>query len=792
MDRDTTKANRTVATTPILTNEIFITTTIKTTKPSAENANTTTTTNAPILENPIEAKEGNHDTIDTPINGGNVDFETNKETTSSTNINSNKTQNGFNHPKDGASINQANTARTLSSTSVERQAHDFDKTPSSKETAQHASLPKRMPAASAEREDDREKKKSKSSPLDANSLAPSRNQTQIGGEVQTTSSSNENSKTFETKNSNKPDSSSQTTTTHAPKHNAIPLTTTPYTGMKTLSSPPERQKINCTLRDCSHPLICKIWLPNSNHSSLLSNGSGRLPIEVNTRISFGCDKGFELVGMEYITCTVGGWSHAKPICTPVCEVDFLSKCKSRLKCRYKKPNMNSAVLITESFNEQKIKLHSQLDFYCGAGYLEGAVSRICTDVGWSKPLPNCINYCYVSKLGGCQRPLNCAIYNSYMGVNVPPEENYWNNLFRENSHIAFSCDYGYKLVGENRSTCNFNGWDNVAPKCLRVCDKSLLNACMDPLNCKIFDEKNKLWLPLFGSAAAVDQITADTYFAFNCTEGYQLEGVKQISCTSNGWSHEMPKCVKIPKFCNGSILRECGNGVICKTFDTVMHDFVEIKGGSKEMRMPLNSRVQLSCPHGYKLEGMQSLTCLENGWNNAMPKCVLPCRGKHLPKCDYPLQCFVNYPNELSKFYPLPTDYATYSYQRDTQVGYFCSEGYTLKGAQQTDCTASGWRHETTLDLPKCILGCDPDILLECENPLICHYLRPNQNGWLKITKSYKESMVKVDSYIDFECTKGFRLQGASRISCTSGGWSDDLPKCEYATYNNQGYYYWF
>ncbi|RWS25634.1 Locomotion-related protein Hikaru genki-like protein, partial [Leptotrombidium deliense] len=96
---------------------------------------------------------------------------------------------------------------------------------------------------------------------------------------------------------------------------------------------------------------------------------------------------------------------------------------------------------------------------------------------------------------------------------------------------------------------------------------------------------------------------------FSCVDGYYLEGIDEIVCTSSGyWSYEAPLC----KGTNSSHY-----AIKCPT---IKSDDLYLR--ITEYNRTYGSHVHYSCPNGYKLNGVSFMTCLKNNtWNAEVPSC---------------------------------------------------------------------------------------------------------------------------------------------------------------------------
>uniref|UniRef100_A0A673K6L6 E-selectin n=1 Tax=Sinocyclocheilus rhinocerous TaxID=307959 RepID=A0A673K6L6_9TELE len=113
----------------------------------------------------------------------------------------------------------------------------------------------------------------------------------------------------------------------------------------------------------------------------------------------------------------------------------------------------------------------------------------------------------------------------------------------------------------------------------------------------------------------------------------------------------------------------------------------------------------------------------------------------------------------------------------DSQCEYFCEEGYELIGSRTTRCTSTT---EWSSKPPTSKKTSDVYFTIapwknSYENFIHCPALDSPVNGELSCTSSFNYG-----SKCSFSCVEGFRLQGASEISCTkTAKWSQEPPRCE-------------
>ncbi|AKJ93655.1 complement binding [Raccoonpox virus] len=214
----------------------------------------------------------------------------------------------------------------------------------------------------------------------------------------------------------------------------------------------------------------------------------------------------------------------------------------------------------------------RVEYTCLPGYRKGKVGPIyvkCTTNGWSSLFNQCIKR-------KCPSPRD--IENGRLEVTGTDF----------GSSITYSCDSGYKMIGEPISYCElgYTGsmvWNPEPPICESV-------KCVSPPSID------------HGSNNGYSDIYTDgTVVTYTCDSGYSLIGNENILCSGGEWS-DVPTC-KIVK---------CPHPII-------PHGFMS--GGFKRS-YSYNDKVYFTCNNKYKLIGPSYSTCSsENEWKPELPKC---------------------------------------------------------------------------------------------------------------------------------------------------------------------------
>ncbi|XP_073740546.1 complement receptor type 2 isoform X3 [Callorhinus ursinus] len=293
------------------------------------------------------------------------------------------------------------------------------------------------------------------------------------------------------------------------------------------------------------------------------------------------------------------------------------------------------------------------------------------------------------------------------------------------STITYSCDQGYRLIGDSSATCiisdNIVTWDKDMPLCESI-------PCEPPPAISNGDFYSSSREDFFYGMV----VTYKCHIGPNGKKLFDLLGEKSIYCTSKDnrvgiWSGPPPQCIP-PVKCP---IPEVENGIMESGF-----------GRS----FSLNDTVMFRCKPGFTMKGSNVVWCqLNSRWNPPLPKCFKGCLPPpHINHSSY---------NILDKqFFPI-----------GQEVSYSCDPGYTLIGTNPIQCTSLGtWSHAA----PECeAKSCDAI---------------PNQllNGRVVAPPN-----LQLGAVVSFVCDKGYRLNGQSSSQCVSEGirvlWNNMFPVCE-------------
>ncbi|XP_017574246.1 sushi, von Willebrand factor type A, EGF and pentraxin domain-containing protein 1 isoform X1 [Pygocentrus nattereri] len=523
----------------------------------------------------------------------------------------------------------------------------------------------------------------------------------------------------------------------------------------------------------------------------------------SSKVTYACNAGYRLVGKPERMCMANKqWSSTDP---PVC---VLLICPTPPEVKH------------GHYRGSRFEVGSKVEYICDEGYdLTGDAVWTCLKYGkWDK-----------SKTPHCS-PVKCP--------EPPLEENHLilRSFDSDSGTVELSCEDGYVLHGARTLRCTQSQeWNTSFPVCKQV-------SCGPPPEVS------------FG-----DPSPASSYFggvvSYSCMAGFTLRKEASISCQADGsWSTPYPEC--IPVECPHP--EEIPNGIVdvqglmylstalysCKPgYDLVGNSTVlcgqnglwiggvpachpiecpppkDIPNGSaKYSRYQFSRSVTYSCQRGYRLEGPETLTCLESGkWDMEVPSCKqvycsppkpiengfvegrdhkfgvtifyscfpgfllvgqnhLTCEehgwSSSVPTC-IPADCGLPPHIDFGDYFKIQDQYAELSrgdskptgqpspadtsFLHGTMVQYRCHAGYDVNGGVALVCQEDGTWNGTA---PVCVPA-------ECETP------PQPEHGSAIVTDT------ALGSLVEYSCEDGYELDGQTVRQCISGGqWSDEAPHC--------------
>ncbi|XP_055388112.1 uncharacterized protein LOC129616487 isoform X2 [Condylostylus longicornis] len=161
-----------------------------------------------------------------------------------------------------------------------------------------------------------------------------------------------------------------------------------------------------------------------------------------------------------------------------------------------------------------------------------------------------------------------------------------NKGFEVGSKVFYFCDPGHLLVGSPVRECLETGFYGEFP----------------PV-CKYIDCDRPASIP-FGSFILINETTTyESIVKYSCNQGYEIKGKNILKCDMDGrWNGPPPSC-QITE---------------CEALSTGNRNIIiDITNGTL-----YQSKAKIKCKDGYILDGVNILTCKEDGqWDHSLPGC---------------------------------------------------------------------------------------------------------------------------------------------------------------------------
>ncbi|XP_053403047.1 uncharacterized protein LOC128546143 [Mercenaria mercenaria] len=486
-------------------------------------------------------------------------------------------------------------------------------------------------------------------------------------------------------------------------------------------------------------------------------------------VTIKCNIGYEVQGIETISCKTDGTWIDVPICSPVkCEL-FDVPNKAKLEPDKKQYTYSETVTLE-----------------CKSGYeIQGNSTVRCQEnASWTE-IPTC-------------KPIDC----SQLQLPEHTERNLNITDLNFDDAVFITCENGFILVGDNNISCHTDGtWPTV--NCV-------------PVNCSTEDFAKP-------DNSMVSNVN-DSDLEIECVEGYIIDGNPSVTCTSGNWS-EFPRCNKVDCGAYGFI----ENGNVSSETGTEYKDTVEISciehfrligkspgiclsNGSwtdkpectmiecgklkipKHAVVPVNINdtvegtvITLVCRDGYDLNGNGTVICQANeNWSD-----VPMCEAKDCGEID-------------------PPENGNIVNQSGSTVGMVafieCDSGFDIVGKENVTCLTSGkWGY-----LPSCLktecgkytppdhtnivnntISCEKgynlsgDAIIECLDgnwsvngkcdPVQCSDLPEIDNA--NSLENANDTYLYEDT-IDITCYEGFEISGDLKAKCSENKTWVNVPSC--------------
>uniref|UniRef100_A0A8C2FG24 Sushi domain-containing protein n=1 Tax=Cyprinus carpio TaxID=7962 RepID=A0A8C2FG24_CYPCA len=208
---------------------------------------------------------------------------------------------------------------------------------------------------------------------------------------------------------------------------------------------------------------------------------------------------------------------------------------------------------------------------------------------------------------------------------------------------------------------------------------------------------------------------------YSCKAGYDLAGNSTVLCGQSGqWIGGVPICH--PVKCAAP--KEIPNGSV------------------RYFKLQFSQSVTYSCHRGYRLQGPEMLTCLENGqWHQEAPTCV---------------EIFCSPPKPIKNGFVEGRDH-----KFGVTIFYSCFPGFLLVGNNHLTCEEHGWSSAE----PKCMPA-------DCGLPP--HIDFGDYSKHLPVISSFLHG-----SLVQYHCHSGYEMKGDIMLMCQEDGtWNGTAPVC--------------
>ncbi|KAI5211293.1 Cub And Sushi Domain-Containing Protein 1 [Manis pentadactyla] len=552
-------------------------------------------------------------------------------------------------------------------------------------------------------------------------------------------------------------------------------------------------------------------------------------------LTFECQAAFELVGERVITCQQNNqWSGNKPSCVFSCFFNFTASSGIILSPNYPEEygnNMNCVWLIISEpgsrihliFNDFDVE--PQFDFLAVKDDGASDLTVLGTFSGHEAPSQlassgHVVRLEFQSDHSTTGRGFN--ITYSTFGQNechdpgIPINGRRFGDRFLLGSSVSFHCDDGFvKTQGSEAITCILQDgnvvWSSTVPRCEAPCGGHLTASSgvilppgwpgyyKDSLNCEWIIEAKP------GHSIKI------TFDRFQTEVNYDTLEVRDGPASSSPLIGEYHG-TQAPQFLisTGNSLRllfatdssRAGVGFLVRyesvtlDSDSCLDPGIPVNGHRHGSTFGIRSTVTFSCEPGYTLSEDGPLVCERtHQWSHALPSCDALCggyiRGKSGTILSPGFPDF--YPNSLNCTWTIEVSHgkgvqmifhtfhleSSHDYLLITEDGSFSEPVARLTGAVLPHTMKAGLFGNFTAQLR---FISDFSISYEGFNITFSEYdLEPCDDPGVPAFSRRIGFHFGVGDSLTFSCFPGYRLEGATKLTCLGGGrrvWSAPLPRC--------------
>ncbi|XP_005562578.3 CUB and sushi domain-containing protein 1 isoform X1 [Macaca fascicularis] len=552
-------------------------------------------------------------------------------------------------------------------------------------------------------------------------------------------------------------------------------------------------------------------------------------------LTFECPAAFELVGERVITCQQNNqWSGNKPSCVFSCFFNFTASSGIILSPNYPEEygnNMNCVWLIISEpgsrihliFNDFDVE--PQFDFLAVKDDGISDITVLGTFSGNEVPSQlassgHIVRLEFQSDHSTTGRGFNITYttfgQNECHDPGIPINGRRFGDRFLLGSSVSFHCDDGFvKTQGSESITCILQDgnvvWSSTVPRCEAPCGGHLTASSgvilppgwpgyyKDSLNCEWIIEAKP------GHSIKI------TFDRFQTEVNYDTLEVRDGPASSSPLIGEYHG-TQAPQFLISTgnfmyLLFTTDNSRSSIGFlihyesvtlesDSCLDPGIPVNGHRHGSDFGIRSTVTFSCDPGYTLSDDEPLVCERNHqWNHALPSCDALCGGYIHGKSGTVLSPgFPDfYPNSLNCTWTIEVSHgkgvqmifhtfhleSSHDYLLITEDGSFSEPVARLTGSVLPHTIKAGLFGNFTAQLR---FISDFSISYEGFNITFSEYdLEPCDDPGVPAFSRRIGFHFGVGDSLTFSCFPGYRLEGATKLTCLGGGrrvWSAPLPRC--------------
>eukprot|EP00062_Callorhinchus_milii_P009370 gi/632953198/ref/XP_007892273.1/ PREDICTED: CUB and sushi domain-containing protein 1 [Callorhinchus milii] len=552
-------------------------------------------------------------------------------------------------------------------------------------------------------------------------------------------------------------------------------------------------------------------------------------------LTFECQSAFELVGERTITCQQNNqWSGNKPNCVFSCFFNFTAPSGVVLSPNYPEEygnNMNCVWLIITETESRIHLIFNDFDVEPQFDYLtvkdDGMADSTVLGTFSGDDMPSQLaSNGHVARLefqsdhSTTGRGFNITYttfgQNECHDPGIPVNGRRFGDIFLLGSSVSFHCDEGFiKTQGSEAITCIMQEgnviWNSAVPRCEAPCGGHLTAPSgiilspgwpgyyKDSLNCEWVIEARprhtiKITFDRFQTEVNYDtlEVRDGSVNSAPLIGEYHGTQAPQFLISTGNFMY----LIFMTDNSRSSVGFQIRYESVTLELDSCLDPGIPVNGRRHGNNLSIGSTVSFSCSPGYTLSDDEPLVCENNRqWNHALPSCEAFCGGYIHGKSGTILSPgFPDfYPNSLNCTWTVEVSHGqgvqlifhkfhletSHDYLIVTEDGSFTEPVARLTGSALPPTINAGLFGNYTAQLR---FISDFSVSYEGFNITFSEYdLEPCDDPGVPAFSRRIGFQFEVGDSLTFSCFPGYRLEGATQISCYGGGrrvWSAPLPRC--------------